>query len=50
MGPGTQGRGFVHSLPGNHDLVLDTPQAKVIAEVLNGKLEQIRAHEFDAMT
>ena len=45
-----KGEVVVHSLPGNHDLVLDAPQAKVIAEVLNGKLEQIRAHEFDAMT
>ena len=44
-----KGEVVVHSLPGNHDLVLDVPQAKVIAEVLNGKLEQIRAHEFDAM-
>ena len=44
-----KGEVVVHSLPGNHDLVLDAPQAKVIAEVLSGKLEQIRAHEFDAM-
>jgi thioesterase domain-containing protein len=37
-----KGEVVVHSIPGNHDLVLDAPQAKVIAEILSGKLKQIR--------
>ena len=40
----------VHSLRGNHDSVLDAAQAKVIAEVLSGRLAQIRAQELDATT
>ncbi len=45
-----KGELVVHSLPGNHDSVLDAPQAKVIAEVLRARLEQIPAHELDATT
>jgi thioesterase domain-containing protein len=40
----------VHSLPGNHDSVLNAPQARVMAEVLSGRLEQIRAQELDGTT
>lgn len=45
-----RGELVVHSVPGNHDTVLHAPQAAVIAGIMHGRLDEIRAHRLGGAT